>query len=111
MTRFFGAVGFGKSVRKDGVTEEVVLERKYKGDEVRSTRYFRNGESVLGEVTLQTRISITADAYALENYLDIKYVVLAGTPWTVTQAEPERPRLLLVLGDKYNGPLPEESDE
>lgn len=109
MTRFFGPVGFAKSVRSGGVVKNVITERKYKGDEVRSTRYFRNGESVLGEVALQTRISIAADAYALENYLDIKYVVLAGTPWLVVQAEPERPRLLLVLGDRYAGARPEET--
>jgi hypothetical protein len=107
MTRFFGKVGYTQSVREDGVSRDVITEREYYGDELRSLRYFRDSNSILGEVTQQTRISVMADAYALENYEDIRYLIKAGTPWTVESAEPDRPRLILTLGDKYNGKLAE----
>lgn len=107
MTRFFGKVGFAAgTTRSGGVSEDVIVEREYYGEEKRSSRYFRQGESVLGEITQQTRIEIMADAYALENYEDIKYLVKAGTTWVVDSVQPERPRLTLVLGSKYNGPVP-----
>lgn len=105
MTRFFGKVGFVTTVRSGGVSENVATEREYYGDMKRTTRYFRQGGSILGEVSRQTRIEVMVDAYALENYEDIRYVVLAGTPWLVVETEQERPRLILTLGDKYNGPV------
>lgn len=107
MTRFFGAVGYAESTRVDGIVEEVITEREYYGDELRSLRYFQDSDSILGQVKQQTRISVIADAYALENYEDIRYVVKAGTPWTVDSVSVERPRLVLTLSDKYNGPRPE----
>lgn len=107
MTRFSGKVGFVTKVREDGVTETVATERDYRGDVIRNTQYFRQEGSILGEISYQTRISLMADTYALENHEDIKYVVRRGKPWTVESTEPDRPRLILVLGDKYNGPVAE----
>lgn len=107
MTRFFGAVGYAKSTRVDGIVEEVITEREYYGDELRLSRLFQDNTDILGEIKQQSRISVLADAYALENYEDIRYVVKAGTPWTVDTVSVERPRLVMTLSDKYNGPRPE----
>lgn len=105
MRRFFGKVGYVTEVREDDTYEDVATEREYYGEVKRSSRYFRTEDSVLGEVTQRTRIEVMADAYALENYEDIRYVIWAGTPWTVDSVDEERPRLVLFLGDRYNGPL------
>lgn len=105
MTRFFGKVGYAESVREDGVVEDVITERTYVGEELRNTRYFATEDSVLGKVSFQTRISILADAYALENFKDIRYAEWAGSYYVVDSVQPERPRLILVIGEKYNGPL------
>ena len=107
MTRFFGAVGYAKSTRVDGIVEEVITEREYYGDELRLSRFFQDSKDILGEIKQQSRISVLADAYALGNYEDIRYVVKAGTPWTVDTVSVERPRLIMTLSDKYNGPRPE----
>lgn len=104
MTRFFGAIGYAQTVRTAGVAEEVITERNYSGEEKRRSRYFRDSDAVLGEIKQQTRLEVIADGYALENYEDIRYAKLAGVAWTVETATVERPRLVLVLGDKYNGP-------
>jgi hypothetical protein len=110
MTRFFGKVGYVTPVRSGGVTEDVATERPYGGEELRNTRYFATEDTVLGKVSFQTRLSIVADAYALENFKDIRYVEWAGSYYNVDQVDVERPRLILVVGEKYNGPTapPEE---
>ena len=105
MTRFFGKVGYAKSTRIGGVAEDVITERTYSGDELSNIRYFATESTVLGKVSFQTRISILADAYALENYKDIRYVEWAGSNYIVDNVDVQRPRLILVIGDKYNGPL------
>lgn len=73
------------------------------GEVLRDSRYFTQGETVLGEVRYQTRISVLADAFALEHFMDIRYVEWAGRLWTVDNVTPERPRLILTLGGVYNG--------
>lgn len=89
------------------VWEDVITERTYGGEKLRDSRYFAQGDSVLGQVSFQTRISVLADAYALENFTAIRYVEWAGARWTVTSVSVERPRLILVLGEVYNGPGPD----
>lgn len=111
MTRFFGKIGYVSTVREGGVSENIATEREYYGHELRTLRYFTDEGTILGEVTQQTRISVLADAYALENYEDIRYLIKAGTAWTVSSVVKERPRLVLTLGDKYNGPLASSEEE
>jgi hypothetical protein len=108
MTRYSGKVGYKQSTsRSGGVSEDVMVELPYSGDELRNTRYFANEDSVLGRVSFQTRLSIVADAYALEHFKDIRYAEWAGSYYDVDQVDVERPRLTLVLGEKYTGPLAE----
>jgi len=109
MTRFSGKVGYANPVRMNGVVENVITERILMGDELRNTRYFANQDSILGQVSLPTRLSVVADAYALENFKNIRYVEWAGSHWNVDSVQADRPRLILTLGEKYNGPFPEEN--
>ncbi len=51
-------------------------------------------------------ISIVADAYARGHFFAIRYVEWAGERWTVTNVEVQAPRLILQLGEVYNGPTP-----
>lgn len=113
MTRFSGKVGYAKEVRIDGVVETIITERIMKGDVKRNVRYFANTDSVLGKVSYQTRIEVMADAHALENenYLDIRFVELDGGVWEVDTVQPERPRLILAVGSKYNGPRESDNPE
>lgn len=106
--RFFSGIGFGFPERKNGVTEDVITERRYTGEVVQNTQTMSVSGSVLTENTFQTTISVVADAYALENYTAIKYVRWAGSLWTVRSVQTRRPRLLLMIGEVYNGPGPTE---
>ena len=105
--RFFGRVGYGESVEKaDGVWEDEITELPYYGDVIRNARSLREGENLNSDLSVQNSISIVADAYANEHFFAIRYVEWSGVLWTVTEVEVQSPRLLLRLGEVYNGPTP-----
>lgn len=105
MARFHGNVGFGESVETaPGVWADAITEHPYFGDVVRNNRYLRDGENLNADLSVGNSISIVADAYANEHFHDIRYVEWAGGLWTVTAVEVQAPRLLLTLGEVYNGP-------
>jgi methyl coenzyme M reductase subunit C-like uncharacterized protein (methanogenesis marker protein 7) len=105
--RFSGKVGYGEAVETvPGVTTDVITEYLYRGDIVRNTLRFQNGESVNNDLSVSNSISIVADAFAREHIADVRYVEWAGTRWAVESVEVQHPRLLLRLGSVYNGPTP-----
>lgn len=106
MARFHGRVGFaGDQVESSpGVWEDTIVEVSYFGDVVRNTRILREGENLNSDLSVGNSISIVADAYANEHFFAIRYVEWAGILWTVTDVEVQAPRLLLRLGEVYNGP-------
>lgn len=107
MARFFGRIGYGESVETaPGVWEDQIVEYSYYGDVIRNARNLREGEHLPFDLTVQNQISIVADAYANEHFFSIKYVEWAGVLWTVTSVEVQSPRLLLRLGEVYNGQTP-----
>jgi hypothetical protein len=107
MTRFFGRIGYGESVEKaPGVFADNIIEYSYYGDVVRNARNLRQGENLNPDLSVQNSISIVADAYANEHFFNIRYVEWAGVLWTVDSVEVQSPRLLLRLGEVYNGPTP-----
>lgn len=109
MARFFGRVGYGESVETEsgsGVWADVITEHSYYGDIVHNTRNLRPGENLTPDLSVTNIISIMADAYANDHFFAIRYVEWAGALWTVTNVEVQSPRLLLTLGEVYNGPTP-----
>lgn len=107
MARFYGRVGYGQSVETaDGVWEDQITERLYYGDVIRNARNLQGGENLNFDLSVQNSISILADAYANEHFFAIRYVEWAGVLWTVPTVEVQSPRLLLRLGEVYNGPTP-----
>jgi hypothetical protein len=107
MTRFFGRIGYGESVETaPGVWEDQIVEYSYYGDVIRNARNLREGENLNFDLNVQNSISIVADAYANEHFFAIRYVEWAGVLWTVSSVEVQSPRLLLRLGEVYNGHTP-----
>ena len=105
MARFYGRVGYGEQVEDaPGVWVDNITERSYSGDVVRNTRHSSEGEVLNNDLKVRNSISIVADAYANDHFFAIKYVEWAGTLWTVSDVEVQAPRLLLRLGEVYNGP-------
>jgi hypothetical protein len=107
MARFHGRVGYGSPVETaPGVFQDSIVEHSYFGDVIRNTRELREGENLNPDLSVQNSISIVADAYAFEHFFAIRYVEWAGALWRVSSVEVQRPRLLLRLGEVYNGPTP-----
>lgn len=105
--RFHGEVGYGGTVETaPGVWEDVITEVAYYGDVESNAFRASQGDQVLETLTLSNSISIVADAYANENFSNIRYVMWNGVRWTVNSIIIERPRLTLYLGEVYNGPIP-----
>jgi hypothetical protein len=104
MAKFHGKIGYGVTAETaEGVYEETIVERTYFGDIIRLSRSLRENEQVNPALTLGNSISIVADAYANEHFFAIRYVEWAGVRWTVVDVEVQPPRLLLRLGEVYNG--------
>lgn len=105
MAKFCGIVGFAETKETGrSVYDEVITERKYYGDIIRNTRKLENGVSINDNVVVNNTIGIVANAYAYQNFFAIRYVKWMGVSWKVTNVEVQRPRLLLTIGDVYNGP-------
>jgi hypothetical protein len=105
MAKFFGRVGYGESIEeRPGVWVDQIVEQNYTGDVVRNTRQLTQGENLNMNLSVGNSISIVADAYANDHFFAIRYIEWAGTLWTVTDVEVQSPRLLLRLGEVYNGP-------
>lgn len=105
MAKFYGKIGYGESSEAaPGVWADVIVERSYYGDVIRNTRRLSQGEHVNDDLSVGNSISIVADAYANDHFFAIRYVEWAGVLWTVQTVEVESPRLILRLGEVYNGP-------
>ena len=110
MARFHDVVGYGVPVENppdSGIWPDSITETVYSGNIIKKARNLEPGENIHSDIRLSHSISILADEFAIQNYIYIKYVKWGGVRWTVTTVEVERPRLILTLGDVYNGPLPE----
>lgn len=114
MARFFGEIGYGESVESStepGVWEDVITEYSYYGDINRNARNLVPGETLNDNISVGNSISVVADAYANEHFHAIRYVKWAGVAWKVTDVEVSAPRLILTLGEVYDGPFPVPEEE
>lgn len=107
MTKFHGDVGYGEAVETppgSSVYVDQMTKRSYFGDVIRNTRQLQEGPKVNSDLAVSNTISVVADAYAYEYFFNIRYIRWMGVNWTVTNVEVQRPRLVLSLGEVYNGP-------
>jgi hypothetical protein len=107
MNRFFGPVGYGQQTQTaPGVYRDQIIERPYYGDVIRNSRNLQPSDTPNDNISVQNSISIVADAYARENFINIRYVKWQGVLWTVSNVTVQHPRLLLQLGEVYHGETP-----
>lgn len=106
MARFHGRVGYGVSTETaaPGVFADTITERVYRGSVINDIRRISEGDRLNVTLSVSNSISIVADAYANEHFHAIRYVEWAGELWTVSTVDVQRPRLILRLGEVYNGP-------
>lgn len=105
MNRWFGKVGYSETVETaPGVWTPQDTVHEYYGDVMRNaTRWAMNSNSTNDNLTVNTQISIVADPFAIEKFYSIKWIEFMGVTWKITNVDPQPPRLILTLGEKWNG--------
>lgn len=110
MAKYYGAIGYAYDEEgtgdHEGVIEHRLVERNYYGDVLRNTRKWEAGSDIHDNLQINNQLSIMADAFAYDHFFAMKYATWMGTRWKVTNVEVQRPRLILTIGDVYNGPTP-----
>lgn len=102
--KFAGKVGYEVlQETRPSVWQQIITERPYRGDVNRVSRRYQSGDKVNDDIVISNEIEILADAFAFENFQNIKYVTWMGINWTVNTITVEPPRLILEIGGVYNG--------
>ncbi len=104
MGKWFGKIGYAETTEtKPGVWKEQITEREYVGDLLRNSRRLQSTSTLNDNVIIANEISILADPFAYENFHAMRYAAFMGTKWKISNVEVQYPRLILTLGDVYNG--------
>lgn len=102
MAKFYGLVGFNTEEDDGyGVYVPGISEKYYRGDILSNYRRM-DATDINDSVVINNKFSILADTYAYEHTKDIRYIEYLGTKWKVTNAEVQRPRLILTAGGVFN---------
>lgn len=108
MPKIVGYIGYGfQKESAPGVWTDVIEEKRYFGDIMWDNRRFSQNENVNDDLIMNDAFSLVADAFANENFMNIRYFKWNNYRWTVTAVEVEPPRLKLYVGSVYNGPTPD----
>lgn len=104
MDKWFGKIGYAKTTEtKPGVWKEQITEREYYGDLLRNSRRLQSSSALNDNVIIANEISILADPFAYENFCAMRYATFMDAKWKISNVEVQYPRLILTLGDVYNG--------
>ena len=103
-TKFYGVVAYAITEEViPGKWKERIVEKQYRGDITRVSRRLQSSDKVNDDIRINNEIRILADAFAYQNFQNIRYVVWMGTKWKVESVTVDRPRLVLEIGGEYNG--------
>lgn len=104
MAKFAGLVTYVTQVEsRPGIWTDESISRLMRGDMLRKGSVGQNDDKVNSDISLNHRVSLVGDEYALNNYYDIKHIQLNGREWEVTSVEVQHPRLILTIGGLWNG--------
>ena len=104
MAKFYGSVGYGISEETvPGVWEDRIVEHSYYGDVIRNNRKLQSSSQLNDNIIVSNEISILSDPFANENFHCIRYVTFMGIKWKVSNVDVQYPRLVLTLGEVFNG--------
>lgn len=105
MTKYCGNILFVKVEEvAQGVYEEKPFLRKYKGNVEKNWRRWNSGEGINDDLNFNNTLSIIADSFIYNNLGIIRAVEWMGSYWKISSLEIRRPRLILEIGEVYNGP-------
>lgn len=107
MAKYCGRVGFASTAEvppDSGIWKTIITKKgPYHGDLLNNTGRMVLTDNVNTDIKITNRISIVADPYAMQNFHSIRYAEYLGQNWTVSNVEVNYPRLILNLGELWNG--------
>lgn len=104
MAKYYGKIGYAITEEvKPGVWKKKVTEREYYGDVTRNSRRLQSSGNLNDNIVVSNEISIVADPFANENFHLMLYVEFMGARWKISNVEVQYPRLILTIGEVYNG--------
>lgn len=104
MGKWFGKIGYAETIEsKPGVWTEKITEREYYGDMTRNSHRLHTVSTLNDNIVISNELSILADPFAYQNSTSIRYATFMDTKWKVSNVEVQYPRLILTLGEVYNG--------
>ncbi len=104
MAKFHGIVAFDDfEETTPGVWKPVVQKREYAGDIKRKNNRYVARQQINDNLAINNQIEIVADPYINQHFPSIRYVEWKGAKWKVISVEDQFPRLILTLGEVYNG--------
>ena len=104
MAKYYVKIGYATSEEvKPGVWKKRITEREYFGDVIRNTRRLQSSGNLNDNIIVSNEISIVADPFANENFHSMLYVEFMGAKWKISNVEVQYPRLILTIGEVYNG--------
>ncbi len=103
--KFYGNIGFWEDdiETAPGVYESKIIPRPYAGDVIENRQRWNNDGHQNDNLTINNKISVIADLYLNQHMGSIKYVEFMGTKWKVNGLDIKYPRVILDLGEVYNG--------
>lgn len=107
MAKYYGMIGFGKTVETDpenrpGVYELAIEEHPYYGDILSNNRRYDHGDGLNDDLNVRNEFSILADPFAMENFKDMRYLTWLGSKWKITDVKVDFPRMTLSVGGVWN---------
>lgn len=113
MAKWFGKIGFaisrettsgtGSAARGTGIWVNDIFEKSYYGDILRHSHSFSESDGLNDDIHITNEISVIADPFALDHWQMMKYIVLSGTKWKISQVTILYPRITITVGGLYNG--------
>ena len=104
MAKYCGKIGIlSQKEVTPGVWKSQITEKMVYGDIVRDNQNNINREQVNDSIKINNQISIIGDPSIYADFSSLIYITYAGAKWKITTIEVKYPRLLLSMGEVYNG--------
>ena len=103
--RYYDKIGFwfDDVEVEPGIFRSKVEEKYYAGDVIEARQRWESSEQQNDSLKINNKISIIADMYLNQHLSSIKYATFMGGKWKVTGLDIKYPRVILDLGEVYNG--------
>jgi len=106
--RYSGVLGIAQQTEvRPGIWEETVTEVPVLGTVRQRTEVLESADRILPGLGTNTSISVPARGVGPQDNSSIRYITYKGIPWQIQSIVDEPPRIVIYIGEKYNGPRPQ----